>query len=66
MSCSKVTETLWQQVAQMKAKGVILSALTREVCCFKSMSSSILHLYNVTHIQVPQEDWSPMEDKCRN
>ncbi|KAM4015852.1 uncharacterized protein ACNLHF_002431 isoform 3-T3 [Anomaloglossus baeobatrachus] len=46
---SKVTESLRQQVVQMKAKGVTLSAIAREVGRSKSVISRILRLYNITN-----------------
>ncbi|KAI5608182.1 hypothetical protein C0J50_9566, partial [Silurus asotus] len=46
---SKVTESLRQQVVQMKAKGMTLSAIARQVDPSKSVISRILNLYNITN-----------------
>ncbi|KAF7702952.1 hypothetical protein HF521_021959, partial [Silurus meridionalis] len=46
---SKVTESLRQQVVQMKAKGTTLSAIARQVGPSKSVISRILNLYNITN-----------------
>ncbi|KAI5107439.1 interleukin-1 receptor type 1-like [Silurus meridionalis] len=46
---SKVNESLRQQDVQMKAKGMTLSAITRQVGHSKSVISRILKLYNITN-----------------
>ncbi|KAI5103575.1 carbonic anhydrase-related protein 10 precursor [Silurus meridionalis] len=46
---SKVTESLRQQVLQMKAKGMSISAIARQVGRSKSVISRILNFYNITN-----------------
>ena len=63
---SKVTETLRQQVVQMKAKGMTLSAIAREVGRSKSVISRILHLYNVTNsFKSPKKAGRPRKTNAR-
>ncbi len=55
--CSKVTETLRQEAVQMKAKGMKISFIAREVGRSKSGISRILQHYNDTNSSPPKA-WS--------
>ncbi len=62
--CSKVMETLRQEVIQMKAKGMTLSAIAREVGHSKSVISRILQLYNDTNsFKSPKKAGRPPKTK---
>lgn len=57
--CKMVTETLWQQVAQMKPKKTLL-AIARKVGVSKSVIFRILNLYNgSSSFKFPQKAGQP-------
>ena len=59
-----MTETLRQQVVQMKAKGMTLSAIAREVGHSKSVISRILKLYKETDsFKSPQKAGRPRKTR---
>ncbi|KAL0150600.1 hypothetical protein M9458_054101 [Cirrhinus mrigala] len=63
---SKVTESLRQQVVQMKAKGMTLSAIARQVGRSKSVISKILNLYNITNsFKSPKKAGRPWKTNTR-
>lgn len=61
-----MTETIWHQVVQMKAKGMTLSAIAREVGCSKSVISRILKLYKDTNsFMSPKKAGRPHKTNAR-
>ncbi len=63
---SKVTETLQQEVVQMKAKGMTLSASARESGHSKSAISWILQDYNDTNsFKSPKKAGHPRKINAR-
>ncbi len=67
MEClSKVTETLQQEVVQMKAKGMTLSVSAREVVQYKCVIYQTLQVYNNTNsLMSPKKVGRPFKTNAR-